>query len=317
MTASNSKLITASNFRDFDWNKAKLFYHVAKYGGFYKASQAAGISQGALTRQIQILEEQFGCPLLIRKPHGVTLTRKGEELFVEIAPIFLKMKGFCNPVAYEEINGEKKRKIRIMTTYALAAYVISDLMLDYTDENPHVSIELVADDHLMDIILNDVDISILPFDPIQGRKMQGVQYEMLFSLEKKLYTSAKYINTYGCPQNVEDLVNHHIISFIQPESHPFYEDISWILTLGMPEGEFHIPVYKSNSIESLIYAAEKGKGIIASYEEFKIIKNSKLINILPDIKDKQLKEYFMYPDYLKEDEIIMDIKNYLTRNLRS
>eukprot|EP01099_Mayorella_cantabrigiensis_P005351 TRINITY_DN423_c0_g4_i2.p2 TRINITY_DN423_c0_g4~~TRINITY_DN423_c0_g4_i2.p2 ORF type:complete len:317 (+),score=28.69 TRINITY_DN423_c0_g4_i2:132-1082(+) len=312
--AVKNKLITASNFKDFDWNKAKLFYHIAKSGSFTKAARLSDIDQSVLTRQIQILEKQVGCPLLIRKVGGIALTRKGEELLAKVAPFFMEMRGFCGN-AYVEMGEEKKRKIRIATSHAVAAYIISDLILDYAKKNPQVSFELVADDQLTDIILNDADISIQPVDSrLIDKKMDGVQYEYLFSLEKKLYASVDYINTYGEPQTLDDLINHHIIAFSLPEGYP-YSNPNWILTLGMPEGELHQPVYTSNSIESLIKAAEKGMGIVGSYEKFGIIKDSNLINILSDIKDKPLKEHFIYPDYLKGDEVIRDIKNYLMGKL--
>jgi hypothetical protein len=83
----------------------------------------------------------------------------------------------------------------------------------------------------------------------------------------------------------------------------------------MPEGELHSPVYTSNSIDSLIDAAEKGIGIIGSYEHYKAIKNSNLKNILPDVKEKLFKMYFIYPEYLEGDEVIGDIKNYFTKEL--
>ncbi len=315
--AIKNKLITASNFKDFDWNKAKLFYHIAKSGSFTKAARLADIDQSVLTRQIQILEKQVGCPLLVRKAGDIALTRKGEELLKIVAPFFLEVKGFCGH-SYVQAGGEQKRKVRIATTHALAAYILSDLILDYTLRNPHISFEMVADDYSTDIILNDVDIAIQPLDPrLIEKKTEGVQYESLFSVEKRLYASVDYIRIYGEPQTVNDLVNHYIIAFPQPETHPYYRDINWILTLGMPEGELHNPVYISNSIESLIRAAEKGIGIVGSYEEFRIIKNSDLKNILPDIKDKPLKNYFIYPDYLKGDDVIMDIKNYLMKKLNS
>jgi len=312
-----NKLITAANFRDFDWNKAKLFYHLAKCGGFTKAAHLAGIDQSVLTRQIQTLEIQVGSRLVNRTPRGITLTRKGEELLEKVTPFFLEMRGFCGN-AYVEIKGKKKRKIRIATTHAWVAHVISDIILDYANENPHLSFELIGDDHLIDIILSDVDIAIQPLDPKSvEKKFEGIQCEYLFSVEKKLYASIEYINTYGEPQAVTDLVNHHIIAFAQPEAHPYYSSINWILTLGMPEGKLHEPVYTSNSIESLIKAAEKGIGIVGSYKDYEIIKKSQLKNILPDVKDKPLKEYFIYPDYLKEDGVIMDIKNYLIERLSS
>jgi len=309
-----NKLITAANFRDFDWNKAKLFYHLAKCGGFTKAAHLASIDQSVLTRQIQTLEVQVGSRLVTRTSKGITLTRKGEELLEHVAPFFLKMRGFCGN-AYVEVKGEKKRKIRIATTHALANYILGDLILEYAKNNPHLSFEVICDDYLADIIVNDIDIAIQPLDsgPV-GKKIEGIQYDHLFSVEKKLYASVDYINTYGEPQTVSDLVNHHIIAFARPEVDPT-RNVNWILTLGKPKGELHHPVYTSNSIENLIRAAEKGIGIVGSYEEFSIIKGSNLKNILCDVKDEPTDNYFIYPDYLKKDESIMDIKNYLMKKV--
>lgn len=149
--AKKNKLITAAHFRDFDWNKAKLFYHVAKCGSFTKAARLAGTDRTSLTRQIQLLEKQIGSELLVRKTGvgSIMLTRKGQHLLEKVAPFFLDMKGFCGEHNVE-IKGEKKRKIRIAATHAIASYVLSDLILDYTKKNPHIFFELVADDYLKD-----------------------------------------------------------------------------------------------------------------------------------------------------------------------
>jgi len=177
---------------------------------------------------------------------------------------------------------------------------------------------LTADDHLTDIVLTDADIGIQPLDPNRkGRKVRGVQADYLYSVTKKLYASPEYINTYGEPQSVEDLINHHFVAFPQSEASVNNRIINWALTVGMPEGELRTPIYTSNSIESLIQAAEKGVGILGTYGNYEIIKNSNLKNILPDAKDKPLKNYFIYHDHLKDDKVIMDIKNYLMEKLNT
>lgn len=312
--AKDNKLIKAANFRDFDWNKAKLFYHIAKCGSFMKAGRLAGTDQAALTRQIQALEKQIGAPLLVRKPGGVTLTRKGEELLDKVAPFFLEMRGF-NGNSYVDFGEEKKRKIRIISTHTLTSYVLSDLLMDYQAKNPNVIFELIGDDYFKDVILSDADIAIYPIDKkFDESKIEGVHYEYLFSTEKKLFASLEYIQRYGEPLTVSDLIKHHIISPSIPESHPF-SNADWILTLGMPVGKLRKPIHSSNSHESLINAAKRGIGIVGSYDFYKIVKNSSLINILPDIKDKPIYEYFIYPSYLKDDSTIMDIKYYLKNRL--
>jgi len=308
--AIKNKLITGANFRDFDWNKAKLFYHIAKCGSFLKAAQISGTDQSTLTRHVQALEKQIGFPLLIRQSTGITLTRKGEELLHEIAPFFLKMKGFCGN-NHVEVGGEKKRKIRIASSHAIATHIITDLTIEYNKTNPHLVFEVIGNDDTLDVIIDDVDILIRPYDPGAA----GIQQDMLFSLQKKLYASEEYLEKYGEPQTINDLKYHRLITVSSDAGHYPYADIHWILKLGMPPGKKHNPIFMSNSITSMIRAAQKGIGIIASYEIISAIKEANLKNILPDIKDKEIEEYFVYPDFLKKDLEIMKIKKYFKEKL--
>jgi len=161
--------------------------------------------------------------------------------------------------------------------------------------------------------LSDADIAIRPYDP----EAQGIQQELLFSLEKKLYASIEYLEKYGEPKTVDDLTNHHlIVNAFNPEQYPF-ADILWILRLGMPEGQFNKPSFISNSLELAISAAKRGKGIIGTYEEMSILRDANLLNILPNVKDKAIKVFFTYPDYLVEDPEITSIKNYLNKAINS
>ena len=313
-----TKLKNFDNYRNFDWDLTKTFYFIAKLGSFVEASRVLGVIQPTLTRQVQSLEKQLGFPLLVRHmAKGVTLTRKGEELVPILEDIFQTMRGFATDLD-AITNMQRQRKVKITTTHAFTAYIFTSLALGYKREKPEVTFELAADDHLTDIVLTDADIGIQPLDPNRkGRKVKGVQADYLFSIEKKLYASANYIKAYGEPKSVEDLVNHHFVAFPQSEASVNNRIINWVLTLGMPEGELHEPVYTSNSIESLIKAAEEGIGIVGSYGEYEIIKNSSLKNIMPDVKDVPLRMYFIYHDYLKEDEVIMDIKNYFMKKLNT
>lgn len=302
-------------FRNFDWEKAKTFYYVAKLGSFVSAARALNISQSALSRKIIYLEQHLECPLFSRHSGGVKLTRKGEELFAIVEQTFIGFKGFTQDTHAKTANG-KKRKIRIATTHALASYVFGDLVLEYNKNHPHLIFELIGEDHSLDIFLNDVDMAIRPIgENIRGTpNEQGIQQEPLFFIEKRLYASDSYLATYGEPKTVEELKDHHLIAFALPEQHP-YADVNWILRLGMPDGKLHEPVFTSNSVECMIEAAKRGMGIVGSYQEMRIIKESSLINILPEIKDKGIRDYIIYPNYLKKDPDIISFKNYLKKSI--
>ncbi len=312
-----NKLETSSRFRYFDWEKAKNFYYVSKFGSFTKAANFLRMSQPSLSRQVTCLEGNLGYPLFSRRSRGISLTRKGEELSLIIEDTFLKIKQFTNN-HYVNIDNGKERKIKIASTNAISSYILGDLIADYNKKNPHIIFELVADDYLIDILLNDVDIAIRPIDErIKDTSNQkNVRQEYLFSLEKKLYASSEYLEKYGEPETVKDLKKHCLLSLNQPESHPF-SDVNWILKLGMQGNQLNKPFFTSNSVECLINAAKNGMGIISSYEEYQIIKESNLINILPSVKCNEIKEYFIYPNYLAKDQEIMNIKNFMAKNLNA
>jgi len=310
MTTDAERLEGASpQFRNFDWEKAKNFYYVAKMGSFANAGRFLNISQSSLSRQIIYLEQHLGCPLFSRHSGGIKLTRKGEELFTIISTTFSELKGFTQNTHVETPNG-KKRKIRIATTHADAAYIINDLILDYNEKHPEVSFEILTNDQLLDVVMNDVDIAIRPYDPINNE----IQQEPLFNLEKRLYASIEYLEKHGEPETLEDLKKHRLIAFGHPNLHP-YADINWILRLGLPEGKLHEPIYISNSIECLVGAAKKGLGIISGYEKMSIIRNSGLKNILPSVTREEGSGYFIYPNYLKQDKDVLEIKEFLQANI--
>lgn len=303
----------------FNWDKAKYFYHAAKLGSFSATAEFFNIDQSAISRKISSLEYDLKCQLFIRLPRGIKLTQSGEKLFAIIEKTFLEFREFAYYVDTKNKKNSvaRQRKIRIVSTYALATYVLNDLLALYNEKKPHLIFELIGNDNLIDIPLNNIDIAIRPLDSrIKGedKRQNGVQYDYLFSIQKRLYAAQIYLGKYGIPQKVEDLKDHRLLAYSSLDEHP-YADINWALRLGMPDGEFHKPVFTSNSVEILINAAKNGVGIVSSYKEFNTIRDSNLVNILPDIKHYPVRDYFIYPDYYKDDEEILGIRDYLKSKL--
>ena len=63
----------------------RVFYAVAKNGGFTRAAVELNNSQPNITRIIGNLEQALGCTLFVRSKHGATLTPEGERLYAHIA----------------------------------------------------------------------------------------------------------------------------------------------------------------------------------------------------------------------------------------
>ncbi|MFI6344880.1 LysR family transcriptional regulator [Streptomyces sp. NPDC050560] len=64
----------------------RTFVTVHRAGSFTRAAALLGLSQPAVTSQIQALERQLGRPLFLRRARGVTPTSIGDELAHRAAP---------------------------------------------------------------------------------------------------------------------------------------------------------------------------------------------------------------------------------------
>ena len=63
-----------------DTHRLKYFLRIAEEGSITRAAALTGIAQPALSRQLQLLEEDLGVTLFRRTRRGVELTEAGERL---------------------------------------------------------------------------------------------------------------------------------------------------------------------------------------------------------------------------------------------
>ena len=75
-----------------DWDKLKIFHAVAESGNFTKATYALNLSQSAISRQIQSLEQELKTHLFERHARGLSLTENGEYLFKTAREVISKLK---------------------------------------------------------------------------------------------------------------------------------------------------------------------------------------------------------------------------------
>ena len=75
-----------------DWDKLKIFHAVAEAGSFTKATVNLNLSQSAISRQIQSLEQDLKTLLFERHARGLVLTENGEYLFKTAHEVISKLK---------------------------------------------------------------------------------------------------------------------------------------------------------------------------------------------------------------------------------
>lgn len=305
-------LETSPYFTNLDWEKLKAFYYVAKVGNMSHAASLLNLNQSSLSRSIASLERHLCYPLFVRRKNGVHLTRKGLELFKIVENIFYNIKKFTQ---HPDANSNKgsRRKLRIAASHELAAYLINDLILDYNKSHPELLFEIIEVNQAIDVILYDVDLAIQPYNPKLTKTNWQVIQEPFLVLEKKLYASTQYLEKYGEPRTVDDLKNHRFLIYSKSEA--LFSTAHGKSKLEIQDEPMVNRVLLSNSLECLVEAAKQGKGIMSAYDKLTIVQSANLQNILPSLIIQNREEHFIYPEYLKDNQDIIDIKAYLRGQL--
>src|SRR5947209_2592961 len=69
----------------------RYFYEVARYGSFRLTAEKIHIAVSAVSRQIQILEQDLGVRLFVRDRKGLRLTAAGEALLYRVKRIMSEL----------------------------------------------------------------------------------------------------------------------------------------------------------------------------------------------------------------------------------
>lgn len=124
-----------------EFKHLEQFVAVARARNFTRAAVELNLSQSALSRSIQKLEEQVGQPLLERKPKEVIPTDIGELLLERSLEIMSLLEG---TFALLEEAG-KQGRIRLGAIPTIAPYFLPSLLRSFSEVHPNISIVVQED----------------------------------------------------------------------------------------------------------------------------------------------------------------------------
>jgi DNA-binding transcriptional LysR family regulator len=104
----------------FDIYELALFRLVAEHGSFTKAAEIAGVTQSAITRQIQGMEKSLGLELFERTTRAVRLTPAGEFLLAESAHIIGGVEQTLRVLRERFAGARKEVRVGVSSTISLA-----------------------------------------------------------------------------------------------------------------------------------------------------------------------------------------------------
>lgn len=138
-------------------NSLVVLEAAGRHLSFTRAAEELALTQSAVSRQIQLLEDQLGLPLFRRQGRGLLLTREGVRLHRAVTMGL----GHIAEVAVEVRRCRRQPgDLTVATSVTFASYWLMARLAKFRALHPEVELRLVASAPIGDLVAAEVDLAI-------------------------------------------------------------------------------------------------------------------------------------------------------------
>lgn len=269
----------------------RTFECTARLLNFRAAAEELALSQSAVSRQIQSLEEELGVVLFLRHTRTVELTDAGVRL-LSITSTLLKQ--LDNTV--QQLRHASSRKSIAVTTFAsFASMWLIPRLANFQNTHPEIDIRIDASDKPIDLSVSDIDVAIR-YGPASRMPANAVH---LFGDQLVAVASPQLLQQEGTIQTPADLARFTLIEASEPHvSHlDWLTWRHWLQARGLeklqPPRWLHF-----NYAYQMVQAALNGQGVVLARPPLiaESLAQGDLIEVLPGERNNSPMAYWLLPD---------------------
>lgn len=132
------------------------FVAVARRMSITLAAQDLCLTQSAVSRQVQALEEHLGTPLLVRRHRAIALTDAGKQLYDLSSPWLSRLAEFAQSVRHVE----RVRPVTITASIGVTSLWLLQRLGSFQAAHPHIDVRVAANNRILDLEQEGIDIAI-------------------------------------------------------------------------------------------------------------------------------------------------------------
>jgi LysR family transcriptional regulator, glycine cleavage system transcriptional activator len=233
-------------------NALRAFEVAARHMNFSRAADELSVTPGAVSQQIQNLEDYIGEPLFKRTPKGLLLTDAAQTALPALREAFDRLSEAASQLT-AAVDG---RRVTVSAAPSFAAKWLVPRLGRFEEANPEIDVWLSAGMELVDFTTGEVDIAIR----YGSGRYPGLEVSRLMSetvtpvISPELLAEKPLID----PQ---DLVNHTLLHDGSPDADESCPDWAMWLTARGVRGLDGSRGPRFNQSSLVIEAAVSGRGV--------------------------------------------------------
>lgn len=267
----------------------QVFVQVARHLSFSRAALERGVSASALSHAMRGLEASLGVRLFNRTNRSVALTAAGEFLYAHASAAMSDLEHAI--AGTSNFRARPSGTLRLNVPRSAADLVIKPLMARFVMTYPEITLDIVTDDGMVDIVAEGFDAGI--------RAGQHLALDMISipvgpALRFAVVGSPGYFATRLEPARPSDLLDHACIGRRYPSGAPY----AWTFGYGVDAMEVNVsgPVVLDDRV-LIVAAALDGIGLVHIHEGLVAdhVASGALVRVLDEWCPKLPTFYLYYP----------------------
>jgi len=234
-----------------DWDVARVFLEVVRCGSFRSAAERLDLSINVVRRRIDDFERQIGATLFTRDVHGTRLTDEGS--LVVSAVERMEAASFDLMRASNSVTATLSGEVRVAITEGLGTFWLAPRLVEFQQSFPNILVDLHCAMRSADVSRHEADIAIHLSRPAA----LDVKLVRLGRIHLMFFASESYIQTYGAPKTVEELVKHRLVMQVADEIAAKETFETWFPGYSQRD----LLVMKTNISSAYYWAVANGAGI--------------------------------------------------------
>ncbi len=229
----------------------RAFEAAARLASFTAAARELCLTQGAISRQIRMLEERLRVTLFERGDRGVHLTQAGQRYQAVVAEALHAIARGTTEVA----SGAGDTTVTVGTSSAIASLWLMPRLTGFRGHQPDLDIRVLASDRDFERSSEEVDLVI---EYARGTRPDE-DMACLFGEEIFPVCSPDYLDGRTAPGHAGALPGETLL--VHDDDHPDWMGWSeWLARAGVESGPLRHPI-RINNYPTLLQAAVAGEGI--------------------------------------------------------
>jgi DNA-binding transcriptional LysR family regulator len=189
-------------------NDLAAFVAVATHRSFRRAADELGTAPSTLSHAMRGLEARLGVRLLNRTTRSVAPTEAGIRLLASLQSALTSLDDALDSVAAFRGSGTVAGTVRINAPPLGVALLVRDVLPRMAERFPDVTVDLVAEGRLVDIVAGGFDAGLRLGDTIP-RDMIAVRFGKPVGFV--CVAAPAYLKRAGIPKTPDDLMRHRCI----------------------------------------------------------------------------------------------------------